>query len=107
MTDMSARFIGFTTCALLGFAADVLAQTAPPESEREASSDRSAWTIVVIKLRYADAEDIARVLRGLLPDTVRIEPYYPTNSVIVAADRAVIEELQEHSVEERPQDCDG
>jgi hypothetical protein len=97
---MSARCIGFTACALLGFASGSVGQTAPPESTREASADQSAWTVVVIKLRYADAEEVARVLRELLPSTVRVVPYHPTNSVLLAGDRAIIGELEKGIVEE-------
>jgi malonyl CoA-acyl carrier protein transacylase len=58
---------------------------------------------VVINLRYADAEEIARVLRELLPATVRVVPYYPTNSVLIAGDPAVIGELEKHGTEEEEQ----
>lgn len=97
---MGSRFIGFTTCALFGFAASVFGQPASPQPEREAPADQSAWTFVVINLRYADAEEVALVLRGLLPATVRVVPYYPTNSVLIAGDRTIIGELEKRGVEE-------
>jgi len=101
LTDMSARFIAVTACGLLGFAADVPGQTAPTEATREASTNQSGWTVVVIKLRYAEAEEIARVLRELLPATVRVVPYHATNSVLIAGDRAVIEALEKGTFEEQ------
>jgi len=39
------------------------------------------------------------VLRELLPDTIRVVPYYPTNSVLIAGDRAVIREIEKLIVE--------
>lgn len=95
---MASRSIA--TCALLGLAAGVFGQAAPPESERAASADESDWTIVVINLRFADAGEIARVLRELLPPTVRVVSYYPTNSVLIAGDPAVIGELQQPGAQE-------
>ena len=98
---MGSRFIGLTTCGLLGFVAGAFGQAAPPESEHDASAEQSRWTFVVINLRYADAEEVVRVLRELLPPTVRVVPYYPTNSVLIAGDPAVIGELDQRGVEEK------
>ena len=53
---------------------------------------------MVIKLEYADAEEIALVLRQLLPSTVRIVAYPPTNSVVIAGDRAILEEIEEGDI---------
>jgi len=96
---MGSRFMGIAACGLLGCAAGVFGQTPAPESGGETSASQSPWTIVVINLRYADAEEIARVLRELLPDTIRVVPYYPTNSVLIAGDRAVIREIEKLIVE--------
>jgi hypothetical protein len=95
---MASRFIGFATCALFGFAASVFGQSASPQPERDVPTDQSAWTFVVIGLRYADAEEVALTLRDLLPATVRVVPYYPTNSVLIAGDRAVLAEIEKRGV---------
>lgn len=63
------------------------------------SSDSSGtepdWTIAVIKLHYARAEELAPVLEAVLPPTVTITPYPPTNSLIISGDPAVISRLRE------------
>ncbi len=52
------------------------------------------WTIAVIKLHYARAEEVALVLQAILPPTVTITPYFPTNSLIISGDPAVIGRLK-------------
>jgi type II secretory pathway component GspD/PulD (secretin) len=96
---MGFRFRGLAACGLFGFAAGAFAQAAVSQSERESSEDSSAWTYVVIKLKYADAEEIALVLRQLLPPTVRVVPYSPTNSLLIAGDKAILEEIEARGVE--------
>jgi type II secretory pathway component GspD/PulD (secretin) len=91
---MGLRFIAFAACALFAIASAALAQPAAPESEGEAASAESAWTFVVIQLRYADAEHVASVLRELLPPTIKVVPYEPTNSVVISGDPAVIEGIE-------------
>lgn len=91
---MGFRFIAFAACALFGIASRAFAQPAAPESGREAAAAESACTFVVIKLRYADAEHVASVLRELLPSTVRVVPYQPTNSVLISGDPAVIGDIE-------------
>ena len=58
------------------------------------------WTIAVIKLHYANAEEVAFVLEAVLPPTVRIVPYPPTNSLIISGDPAIIGSLQADDEEE-------
>jgi type II secretory pathway component GspD/PulD (secretin) len=66
----------------------------PPEFQREAAAAESGWTFVVIKLRHADAEHVASVLRELLPPTVRVVAYPPTNSVLISGDPAVMGDIE-------------
>jgi type II secretory pathway component GspD/PulD (secretin) len=95
---MCFRFTGVAAFMLLGFAAGALAQTVAPQSGR-AAEERSTWSFVVIKLKYAEAEEIARVLRQLLPPTVSVAPYSHTNSVLIAGDRATLEEIGAWNIE--------
>jgi hypothetical protein len=99
---MIFRFIAFAACALFAIASRALAQPAAPESESEAAAAESAWTFVVIKLQYADAEHVASVLRELLPPTVRVVPYRPTNSVLISGEPAVIEDIEARDLTEEP-----
>jgi type II secretory pathway component GspD/PulD (secretin) len=95
VTNMSFRFRALAVWALsFGFAAAAFAQATVSQPEREPSEEPSAWAYVVIKLKYADAEEIAQVLRQLLPPTVRVVPYAPTNSLLIAGDPAVLEEIE-------------
>ena len=67
------------------------------------------WAIAVIKLHYANAEEVAVVLEAVLPPTVRIVPYPPTNSLIISGDPALIGSLQsndEAEVSEPPAEQD-
>jgi hypothetical protein len=99
---MEFRFTAFAACALFGIAPGTLGQPAAPEREREAAAPESSWTVVVIKLQYADAEQVAAVLRELLPPTVRVVPYYPTNSVLISGDRAVIGDIESQDPTKEP-----
>jgi hypothetical protein len=96
---MRFRFRWLAACALFGIAASVLAQPPVSEPKRETSEEHSEWAYTVIKLKYADAEEIAHVLRQLLPPTVRVVPYAPTNSLLIAGDRAILEQIGAHDIE--------
>ena len=52
-----------------------------------------AFTIKVVPLTYARAGDVASALSWVAPPSVRIVPYYPTNSVIISGQPAVVEGL--------------
>jgi type II secretory pathway component GspD/PulD (secretin) len=91
---MGSRFLAFAACALIAIAARAFAQPVSPESGGEAGAAESAWTFVVIELRYADAEHVASVLRDLLPPTIKVVPYRPTNSVLIAGDPAVLGDIE-------------
>lgn len=85
---MSIRTIG-AAAALLGLSASpAFAQDDGPSAD--AAED---WTATVIHLDYADAEEVAALLSEIVPPGVRVVPYYPTNSLIVSGDRALIEDL--------------
>ena len=77
------------------------AQTAAPESVREAVAAEPAWTVVIIPLQYADAEHVASVLRELLPPTVKVVAYQPTNSVLISGDPAVIGDIEARDLRRR------
>ena len=68
----------------------------------DAAETEPGWAIAVIKLHYAHAEEVASVLEAVLPPTVRVVPYPPTNSVIVSGDPAVISSLQSDDEESEP-----
>jgi type II secretory pathway component GspD/PulD (secretin) len=102
---MGSRFAAFAACALFAIASRAFAQPAAPESGAEGATAESAWTFVVIKLRYADAEHVASVLRELLPPTVKVVAYQPTNSVLISGDPAVIGDIEAgDATEERTND---
>ncbi len=46
------------------------------------------WTIMVIRLRHAKAEELAATLRRVLPPDVKVVPDVPTNSLIVSVPSA-------------------
>jgi type II secretory pathway component GspD/PulD (secretin) len=95
---MSFQFKRLAACALFGFATGAFAHAAISQSESEVSDEHAAWTYVVINLEYADAEEIALVLRQLLPPTVSVVAYPPTNSVVIAGDRAILEGIEEGDI---------
>lgn len=49
--------------------------------------------IEVVPLRYAKAEEVAYTLSWAVPYGVRVVPYFPTNSLILAGDPATVEAL--------------
>lgn len=91
--DMRSSILGLT-CILLGLAGGGQTRAATPEPEGDPPSGSAEWGTVVIHLKYANAEELARVLRELLPG-VRVVAYPPTNSLLIAGDRAALDELQE------------
>ena len=59
-------------------------------AERVASE---VFTIKVVPLSYARAGEVAYALSWVAPPSVRIVPYYPTNSVIISGHPAAVEGL--------------
>ena len=51
------------------------------------------FTIKVVPLTYARAGEVAYALSWVAPPSVRIVPYYPTNSVIISGHPAAVEGL--------------
>lgn len=49
--------------------------------------------IAVVPLRHAKAEEVAYTLNWVVPYGVRVVPYFPTNSLILAGDPATVEAL--------------
>jgi len=103
---MSIRTIG-AAAAFLGLSVSpAFAQNGGPSAEGVED-----WTVTVIHLDYADAEEVAALLSEIVPPGVRVVPYYPTNSLIVSGERAVIEELtrggDEGARRERTDDASG
>jgi type II secretory pathway component GspD/PulD (secretin) len=96
---MRFRFKKLAACALFGFAVGAFAHTAIAQSESEVSDEHAPRRYVLIELEYADAEEIAHVLRQLLPPTVSVVAYSPTNSVLIAGDPAVLEGIEARDVE--------
>jgi len=54
---------------------------------------QETFIIKVVRLTHAPADELAYTLSWVAPPSVRIVPYLPTNSVIIAGDPAVVEEL--------------
>jgi type II secretory pathway component GspD/PulD (secretin) len=52
-----------------------------------------AFTIKVVPLRYARAGEVAYALSWVAPPSVRVVPYYPTNSLIISGHPAAVEAL--------------
>jgi type II secretory pathway component GspD/PulD (secretin) len=52
-----------------------------------------AFTIKVVPLTYARAGEVAYTLSWVAPPSVRIVPYYPTNSLIISGHPAAVEGL--------------
>jgi len=48
------------------------------------------FTIKVVPLSYAQAGEVAHALSWVAPPSVRIVPYYPTNSVIISGHPAAV-----------------
>jgi type II secretory pathway component GspD/PulD (secretin) len=54
---------------------------------------QEAITVKVVPLTYARAGELAYTLSWIAPPGVRIVPYYPTNSLVIAGPSAAVEEL--------------
>src|SRR5262249_33676213 len=52
-----------------------------------------AFTIRVVPLTYAWAGEVASTLSWVAPPSVRIVPYYPTNSLVISGHPAAVESL--------------
>lgn len=52
-----------------------------------------AFTVQVVRLSYARADEVAYTLSWVAPPSVHIVPYYPTNSLIISGYPAAVEEL--------------
>jgi hypothetical protein len=62
-----------------------------PADRRQGTDARPPdWTVEVIKLHYADSEEMAALLAQVLPLGVTVVAYPPTNSLLIAGDAAVI-----------------
>jgi hypothetical protein len=92
---MSFGLKQLAACAL----AAAFAHAATSQPEAEIPEEQAAWTYVLIKLEYADAEELVHVFRQLLPPTVSVVAYAPTNTLIIAGDPAVLEGIEEREVE--------
>jgi general secretion pathway protein D len=49
--------------------------------------------IEVVPLQYARADELAYTLSWVAPEGVRIVPYFPTNSLLIAGDPKAVQEL--------------
>ena len=50
----------------------------PPASE-------APWTVTIVRLKHAKAEDLAATLSRILPPGVTVVPDRPTNSLLISA----------------------
>lgn len=93
---MTGPTLKLAPCALLLAVSMHTSAQSPQEQTTEAAEAR-AWTLVVVSLDYADAEEVAGVLSRVLPPTVRVVAYGPTNSLIVAGDPAIVGDVAKHA----------
>lgn len=91
---MKHRSALLTSLASLWIVGGAHAQAPVDEPGVEAPGGETRdWAIAVVHLDYADAEEVAAVLQQVLPPSVRVVPYYQTNSLIFSGDPALIGEL--------------
>jgi type II secretory pathway component GspD/PulD (secretin) len=87
MLRRAAKLVAF---ALLLVSMSGAAQPTSEEPGRDEQVDEPGWTIAVVKLGYADAAEVALLLSQVLPSTVRVVAYEPTNSLIIAGDPKIV-----------------
>lgn len=80
---LKAIFILSTILVGMAWTEDV-AFGAEQENMHEARSEFTS-TILVIPLKYANAEELAATLTPILPPGVTVVPYSPTNSLIISS----------------------
>jgi type II secretory pathway component GspD/PulD (secretin) len=51
------------------------------------------FVVRVVPLRYADAGEVASTLAWVTPPGLRVAPYFPTNSVVIAGEEKAVEQL--------------
>lgn len=61
--------------------------------EREAV--RPGFVVRVVPLTYADAGEVASTLSWVAPPGVRVVPFFPTNSVVIAGHAAAVEQMMD------------
>ena len=54
---------------------------------------REAFTVKVVRLDYARADEVASILLWVALPSVQVVPYFPTNSLIISGHPAAVEEL--------------
>jgi type II secretory pathway component GspD/PulD (secretin) len=87
---MSSRGPKLTACALFLVSLCSVAQPGSEEPDRNAHPEEPDWAVAVVKLGYADAAEVALLLSRVLPATVRVVAYEPTNSLIIAGDPRIV-----------------
>jgi len=75
----------FSALALVAMSVRAEAADAPVPTTASTDSPR----VEVIKIGYANANDIAELLSRILPPTYRVAAYGPTNSVVIATHQAL------------------
>jgi type II secretory pathway component GspD/PulD (secretin) len=60
-------------------------------TEREAVMP--GFVVRVVPLTYADAGEVASTLSWVAPPGVRVVPFFPTNSVVIAGHAAAVEQM--------------
>ena len=53
-------------------------------TEMSWSDHQSKWAVTVVKLQYANAEELALIIASILPAGLQVIPYAPTNSLIIS-----------------------
>jgi type II secretory pathway component GspD/PulD (secretin) len=53
------------------------------------------FVVRVVPLTYADAGEVASTLSWVAPPGVRVVPFFPTNSVVIAGHAAAVEQMMD------------
>lgn len=83
----------FCAASLIGVTAG--AQPGQDASEASKGNPEPGYPsrVTVIQLDYADAEDVAAALSQVLPPTMSVVAYRPTNSLIIVADPVIVSHI--------------
>ncbi len=92
---MRTLLISVLTLAMIAgvaWADQVSAEERQDETARTEETDRALGLgITVIRLKWANAEELAATLRPILPEGVKVIAYPPLNALVIKRDPAVLQ----------------
>ena len=81
--------VAFSIAAAVASADQVSAEERQDETPRSEKSDHALGLgITIIRLKWADAEELAATLRPILPEGYKVIAYPPLNALIIMRDPA-------------------